>query len=117
MGKLLICVICGLICLISGPGCESFAKSRRISYIKGHPELSSEQKDLLLKGKLWVGMTPSEVRVSLGGPTFIQKDILKEKEVWSYMYKDQFTTHRKYTFDRVIRLEFLEGRLANWRED
>lgn len=119
MSKLLICVICGclLICVICGTGCETFAKSRRIAYVKKHPDLSSEQKDLLLRGKLWVGMTPEEVCASLGSPSQVQKDILGEKEVWSYIYRDQFTTHRKYIYDRIIRLEFLEGRLANWRED
>lgn len=116
MRKLLICVnLCFLICVICG--CESLAKSRRMSYVNKHPELSSEQKDLLFRGRLWVGMTQEEVRTSLSSPYNIQKDILGEKEVWSYMYKDQFTTHRKYRFDRVLRLEFREGRLANWRED
>lgn len=103
--------------VICGSGCESIAKNRRLDYVRNHPELSIEQKKLLLKGKLWVGMVPEEVRVSLGNPNLVQKDILGEKEVWSYIYKDQFTTRRKYAFDRVLRLEFLSGRLANWRED
>lgn len=106
-----------LLCVFFCVSCETLSRSRRLTYIKKHPELSSEQKDLLLKGKLWVGMVPEEVRASLGGPAYVQKDILGEKEVWSYKYRDQFTTHRRYIFDRVIRLEFIEGRLANWRED
>lgn len=110
-----ISLICALICLVCG--CESTSKNRRIAYILKHPELTQEQKDLLLLGRLWVGMRPREVKVSLGNPDIVQRDILGHKEVWSYIYKDQFTTHRKYAFDRVLRLEFIEGRLANWRED
>lgn len=106
-----------LLCAFLSTGCETLDKSRRMSYVRKHTELSFEQRDLLLKGRLWVGMTKDEVRASLGSPYQTQKDILGEKEVWSYLYKDQFTTHRKYAFDRVLRLEFLEGRLADWRDD
>lgn len=105
------------LCIIFCIGCESIAKQRRISYVSKNPELSMEQRDLLLRGRLWVGMTKEEASASLGDPSIVQKDILGEKEVWSYIYKDQFTTHKKYAFDRVLRLEFLEGHLANWRED
>lgn len=105
------------LCIIFFIGCESIAKQRRINYISKHPELSMEQRDLLLSGRPWVGMTKEEVNASLGNPSIVQKDILGEKEVWSYIYKDQFTTHKRYAFDRVLRLEFLEGRLCNWRED
>lgn len=106
-----------LIIITYTAGCGYLSKSRRMIYIKNHPELSMEQKNLLIKGKLWVGMTPKEARVSLGGPYIIQKDILGEKEIWSYMYKDISTTHTDYKFNRALKLEFIEGRLANWRED
>lgn len=119
MKKGLLFLICVHLCFLSVLicGCESIGKNRRFSYVMSHPDLSVEQKDLILNGKLWVGMLPDEVRASLGNPNIVQKDILGEKEVWSYIYKDQFTTHKGYAFDRVLRLEFLEGRLANWRED
>lgn len=98
-------------------GCQYFARARRTSYAREHPELSSAQKDLLLKGRLWSGMSPEEVRASLGNPRSVSKDILGKAEVWTYIYRDQYTPHRKYLFERALRLEFREGRLANWRED
>lgn len=98
-------------------GCESAANSRRTNYIQTHPDMVAEQKSLLLEGKLWVGMSKEEVSASLGNPYLVQKEMLKEKEIWSYMYKAVLTTHRDYQFDKVLRLEFFEGRLANWRED
>jgi len=98
-------------------GCETMDKQRREKYINMHPEMSVEQKNLIAKGKLWVGMDVDEVRASLGDPYLTQKEILQEKEVWSYMQQGVITTHRDYKFDRVLRLEFFEGRLANWRED
>lgn len=114
--KYLYLIIC-VICVICGSGCETVLQNSRIDYINKHPELTSEQKDLLLKGELWVGMTPQDTKASIGNPAYTQRDKLGEKEVWSYVYRDQYTTHRNYKFDRVLRLEFLDGRLANWRED
>lgn len=110
---LLSVVISTIVCT----GCDTTSKYRRENYISTHPEMSVEQKNLMSKGKLWVGMTPEEVCASLGNPYLKQEEILKEKEVWSYMYKTVLTTHRDYQFDKVLRLEFIEGRLADWRED
>lgn len=106
-----------LIFLFINAGCESISKSRRMKYVSYHPELSTEQKSLLLKGKLWVGMTKDEVTASLGNPDNIQNDKLGENEVWSYQYKGQYTNYFPYDFNKVLSLQFLEGRLANWREE
>ena len=98
-------------------GCEYFTNYRRTRYVEKHSELSSTQRDLILKGKLWTGMTKEEVRACLGNPTLVSEDILDKKEVWTYIYKDQYISRRKYMFERALRLEFREGRLVNWRED
>lgn len=105
------------ILIVFSAGCETYSQSRRLRYVTAHQELSSEQKDLMLKGKLWVGMNKDEARAVLGDPTDVQKDMLGENETWSYMYKGQFTTHREFEFDKVFRLQFIEGRLSDWRED
>jgi hypothetical protein len=110
---LLVFFISTIVCL----GCETTSKYRRQKYIDTHPSMTIEQKNLMLKGRLWVGMSMEEVRASLGDPYLKQEEILKEKEVWSYMRQGVLTTHRNYKFDRVLRLEFVEGRLAHWRED
>jgi hypothetical protein len=106
----------GLLVIVS-TGCETMDKQRREKYINMHPDMSVEQKSLMYKGRLWVGMSMDEVRASLGEPSRTQKEILNEKEVWSYAEQEVLTTHRDYNFDTVLRLEFFEGRLANWRED
>lgn len=106
-----------VILIIFSAGCETYSQSRRLKYVTAHQELSPEQKDLVLKGKLWVGMSKDEVRAVLGDPTDVQKEMLNESEVWSYMYKGQLTTHRPFEFDRVLRLQFAQDRLANWRDD
>lgn len=98
-------------------GCNSMARTRRVKYLEQHPELSQEQKSLLLKGKLWVGMTEDDARASLGSPYIVQEDLLGEDTIWSYRYRTNFTTHHGYVFDRIERLQFREGRLVNWRED
>lgn len=107
-----ILLLCLFVC-----GCEGFAKQRRVSYIRKHPELSPAQKELLQRGKLWVGMKPKEVRCVLGSPFSTSKDKLGKLEAWTYVYRNQYTPHRKFMFERTLRLEFREGLLNYWRED
>lgn len=106
-----------IICLFASSGCESLNRNRRLKYIDEHPELTQDQQALMLNGRLWVGMTEDEVEASLGEPYIKQEDLLGKETVWSYMWHSQLTTHHKYKFERVLRLQFLEGLLANWRED
>lgn len=111
----IICLILLLTFTLSG--CQHLDNKRRAKYVLGHPELTETQKDLLSQGRLWTGMTTDEVKASLGNPARDLKGLYDKKQVWTYHYKDQFTTHAKTRFDRVLLLEFIEGRLAAWRED
>lgn len=113
-----ICICLLLLCFILiTAGCEHLSMQRRAAYVTKHPELPDTQKDLLLKGKLWVGMKPEEVRACLGSPASIRKDILGSQETWIYIYRDQYLTRRDFKFERALSVEFREGRLADWRED
>lgn len=103
--------------ILATSGCGFFHKQRRVSYIQKHPELSDLQREQIVKGQLWVGMKPEEVKASLGNPTNVNKDLLGKSETWSYTYRGQYVTRTRYVFGRCYRLEFHQGRLANWRED
>ena len=110
-------IIILLVFVIGSAGCQHYAGNRRLEYIGAHPELTVEQKTLILNGRLWTGMVPGEVQASLGKPDIIQDDILGKQVIWAYKYRVQYTTHHRCTLDRILRLEFIEGRLANWRDD
>ena len=106
-----------LIFITINAGCEHCAGNRRIKYVSAHPELTVDQETLILNGRLWTGMVPAEVRASLGDPDTIQNGILDKQVIWAYKYRTQYTTHQRCFLDRVLRLDFIEGRLANWRDD
>jgi len=110
-----ICVVCLLVIVcVSLAGCGVSAQKRRLGYITAHPELTEAQRDLLLRGKLWTGMTPAEARASLGKPTRVSRDMLGQRMTWIYSYKDQQAYNVPARFDRLLRLEFYEDRLGNW---
>jgi len=108
-----ICFMFFVVCT----GCAAVDQQRRVSYVRSHPELTAEQKDLILSGKLWVGMTFDEVKAVLGPPDATQLDELKDRVIWAYQYKGSYTTYSTYKYNRALRLEFIYERLANWRED
>ena len=97
-------------------GCQSLDKKRRAKYVLANPELTPVHQDFILRGKLWVGMTPDEVKASRGKPTVVNSDPLGKYEIWSYIFSGPLATRKKVHFERCLKLEFYEGRLGNWYE-
>lgn len=94
--------------LLGGLGCGVMDSHRRHSYVSKNPELSREQKEDILKGRLQAGMTRDTVRASLGRPTETSahttwKNIIQER--WFY---DQG--------DETIVVEFENGRVTGWTQ-
>ena len=115
--KIIVLAILSSLYLVTLIGCLGIAKHRRIKYLDNHPQLSDDQKSLILQGRLWVGMTEEEVRASLGDPNSIDRDLLRETTDWTYIYRTEYTPNRPFKFEKRLRLEFYESRLADWRKD
>lgn len=76
-------------------GCAS---TRRQNYINNNAWLSAEDRQRILEGKIWVGMTKDQLFASWGGP------ISWGSSAYSKWYK--------YSFGRYVYTQ--GGRVTNW---
>lgn len=111
--KTILC--CSLFLLaISFLGCETV----REKYVRLHDkQLSENQKESILEGKLYVGMPKEAVLASIGRPTRVNADFLGHQVIWYYDYDRSFGTRNTGIFKTSFVVELVEDKVYNWRED
>jgi hypothetical protein len=57
-------------------------QARREAYLKKHPDLATYYAQCIMRGDVALGMTPSDVEASLGGP----EDIESSEQEGAYIY-------------------------------
>jgi len=101
--------------LIAIIGCFSTTRER---YVKDHAdELSQEQMETILEGRLFLGMSRDAVLAALGRPTRINADFLGHQVAWIYDYDRNFGARNRNVFKTSFIVEFKDDKVYNWRED
>ena len=83
-------------------------EGERNRYLIEHPELSEEIRENIEEGKIALGMTKEEVKVSWGYP----KEVISSSEIREHWFYDRF----KYRGSASTHLYFKNGKLVSWRE-
>ena len=109
-----------LLLLTLGAGCdyylagrdERFAALRRARYVRLHPELADDRKELIVDGTLEPGMSEDEVAASWG--RHYRKERFKKDgfkgSLWMYWPDPPIAPGRCYF------LTFVNGKLQSWYE-
>lgn len=110
-----------IICLMLVSGCaelynasflagsyEQRVASRRQQYINANPELPAKTVECILAGKIFMGMTTSQVEASWGHPYPVNRSVGSwgTHEQWIYRVS-KYTTHYLY---------FSDGILTSWQD-
>lgn len=82
------------------------AGSRRQSYLEENPNINPKIKQLILEGRIAMGMTINQLRASWGVPRRINRTHLKSgtREQWIYGYSSRPT----YVY-------FVRGKVVSWQ--
>ena len=83
---------------------------RREAYTASHPELKADQKEKILKGEIWKGMSKEAAIASRGLPQDIWRNFTKNRDLekWIYRY-DYYYPENFLVFDRKTLVEWQEG--------
>ncbi len=123
--KRVLALVAGAIALVAALACEGTPNlDRRKAYLAGHPHLDPARADAIRGGRVEKGMTPDEVRASVGPPLYIR---LKRRpgpegpvriEVWIYPGPVVRPSVAKSAADAefLIHLRFENGVLKEIRE-
>lgn len=91
---------------------ERFAQLRRADYVKRHPELADDRKELIVDGTLEPGMSENEV-VASWGRHYEKERFTKDGftgGIWKYWPDPPIAPGRCYF------LTFVNGKLQSWYE-
>jgi len=104
--RVLIAAIVGSLILLNG--CTSF----RLDYVNSHPDLDGRTREAILNGRIFIGMTEEQVKVSWGRPKEIHRSVGMNwsREQWVYGIKegDHYISPTYVYFER--------GRVIGWED-
>lgn len=105
-----------ILMLLTQVGCRML--NRREKYVEKHSrQLTQEQKETILEGKLYLGMPKEAVIAAIGRPTRVNADFLGHQVVWYYDYDRDLGTRERNVFKETFVVEFKDDKVFNWRED
>lgn len=89
----------------------------RQDLVKKFPELTTDQKQKFIQGKVWIGMTQAQLDAHMGGePSKTQRKVASSGEQEIHLYSARIGTWKTGIVTKYFRAIMTDGKLSEFQE-